>query len=112
MSALRILQLASIVSFVFVGSQLAEAKDLATLQSAVTFARDDMDKAQADHEASKLALTQQQRIVEERKRQLAEETKKLEKMQKDTDRAWKQYQDAKQKFDKEQSILDEAWRKK
>lgn len=112
MSVLRILQLVSIVFFALTGAQYAAAKDLSTLQSAVTYAREDMDKAQADHEASKLALAQQQKIVEERKKQLADETRKMEKMQKDTDRAWKQYQDAKQKFDREQAILDEAWRKK
>lgn len=112
MSVLRILQVACIISFVFIGSQIAEARDMATLQSAVTYARDGMEKAKADHEANTLAATQQQRIVEERKKQLADESKKLEKAQKDTDRAWKQYLDAQQKFDKAQSALDEAWSKK
>lgn len=91
---------------------MVEAKDLSALQSAVTYAREDMEKAQAEQAANTQAVTQQQRIVDERKKQLAAETLLLEKAQKDTLLSQKKYLDAQKQYEKAQSILDEAWRKK
>jgi len=109
---LRIHQLGCIVSLVFVFAHLAEARDLSVLQSAVTYAREDMEQAQAEQEANAQTVTQQQRIVEERKKQLAAETKLLEKAKKDRQLSQKKYLDAQKKYEKAQSILDEAWRNK
>ena len=88
MYVLRILQLASLLLLASFG--MADAKDLSTLQSAVTYARDDMEKAQAAHETNTQSVARQQQVVEERKKQLADESKKLEKMQQDTGRSLKQ----------------------
>lgn len=82
------------------------------LQSAVTYAREDMDKAKAEQEANAQAVTQQQRIVDEHKKQLAAETKLLEKAQKNTLQSQQKLLDAQKKYEKAQSVLDEAWRKK
>jgi hypothetical protein len=112
MPVLRIHQLGCIISLVFALAPMAEAKDLSVLQSAVTYAREDMEKAKAEQEANALAVTQQQRIVDERKKQLAAETRLLEKAQKDTQLSRAKHLDAQKKYEKSRSTLDEAWGKK
>jgi len=107
----RAYQAICFVSLVCIFSHLAEAKDISTLQTAVTLAREDMDKAKDQHEADAQAVTQQQQVIAERKKQLAEENSQLNKMQQDTKRAWEQYLEAKQKYDKAQANLDAAWGK-
>jgi len=42
---------------------------------------------------------------------LTDESNQLDKMQKDTKRAWQQYLEAKQKYEKAQATLDAAWGK-
>lgn len=101
-----------IISLICIFSHLAEAKDISTLQTALTLAREDMEKAKDKHEANVQAANQQQRIIAERKKQLADESRQLDQMQKDTKRAWEQYLEAKQKYEKAQSTLNAAWGKK
>jgi len=96
----------------FAFSPLVDAKDLSTLQSAVTYAREDMEKAKAAHEANNQEVVRQQQIVEERKKQLAEESKRLEKAKNNTIASQKQYLEAQKKYEKAQSALDDAWGKK
>ncbi len=96
--------------FIFPAS--ADARDLSVLQSAVTYARDDMEKAKAAHEANTREVTRQQQIVEAQKKQLAEENKQLEKAKNNTIASQKLYLETKKKYEKAQSTLDEAWNKK
>lgn len=91
---------------------LAEARDLSVLQSAVTYARDDMEKAKAAHEANTREIARQQQIVEAQKKQLAEENKRLEKAKNNAVASQKLYLETKKKYEKAQSTLDEAWNKK
>ncbi|MDD2913901.1 MAG: hypothetical protein PHP70_01140 [Gallionella sp.] len=93
-------------------SHLAEARDLSVLQSGVTYARDDMEKAQAAHEANIQEVARQQKIVEEHKKQLDEENKRLGKAKNNTVASQKFYLDAKKKYEKAQSLLDDAWGKR
>jgi hypothetical protein len=67
MSLLRACQAICIISLVCNFSHFAEAKDVSPLQTAVTLAREDMDKAKNEHEANAQAVTQQQQVVAERK---------------------------------------------
>lgn len=108
----KVCQSICIISLVCIFPHLAEAKDINTLQTALALAREGMEKAKDKHEADALAVTQQQRIVAERKKQLADESKQLDKMQKDTKRDWEQYLEAKQKYEKAQSAFDAAWGRK
>lgn len=108
----RIHQVGCIISLMIVLTPMAEAKDLSVLQSAVTYAREDMDKAKAEQDANAQAVTQQQRIVDERKKQLADETRLLEKAQKDAQLSQKKHLDMQKKYEKAQSTLNEAWGKK
>ena len=96
----------------FVFAPLADAKDLSVLQSAANYAREDMEKARAAHEANTQEVVQQQRLVEERKKQLAEENKRLEKAKNNTVASQKLYLEARKKYEKAQSILDDAWGKR
>lgn len=96
----------------FIFPALADARDLSVLQSAVTYARDDMEKAKAAHEANTQEVVRQQQIVEAQKKQLAEESKRLEKAKNNTVASQKLYLETKKKYEKAQSILDEAWNKK
>ena len=112
MSVSRIHQIGCIAVLLLAFSHTVEAKDMVTLQTAVSYAWKDMEKAKAEHDASVQTANQQRQIVEERKKQLDEESKRLDDAQKDTARAWKQYLEAKQKYEKAQSDLDKAWGKK
>lgn len=112
MPALQIRQVGCIIFLAFIFSCVAEAKDLAILQSAVTYAREDMEKTKAKHEANERVVTQQKRIVDERKKQLADESKRLDKAQQDAILSEKQYLDAQKKYEAAQSTLDQAWSKK
>jgi hypothetical protein len=111
MSLLRVGQSVSII-LLCIFSHLAEAKDISTLQTALALAREDMEKAKDKHDASAQAVVQQQRIVAERKKQLADENRQLDKIQKDTKKAFEQYLKAKKKYEKTQSAFDAAWDKK
>jgi len=88
------------------------ATDLATLQSAVTYARDNMEKAKAAHQADAQEVQRQQQIVADKKKELEEQTMQLNEAQKNTEQALQQYQLAKAKYEKAQSALDAAWNKK
>lgn len=112
MSALQIRQIGCIIFLAFILSNMAEARDFAILQSAVTYAREDMEKAKAKHEANERVVTQQKRIVDERKKQLADESKRLDKAQQDAILSEKQYLETQKKYQKAQSTLDQAWNKK
>ena len=112
MQVLRIYQISCIIPLIFAFAHITEAKDLSVLQSAATYAREDMEKAKAEQDANAQAVTQQQSIVEERKKQLAAEIKLLEKAQKNTLLFQKKHLDALKKYEKAQSTLDEAWRNK
>lgn len=108
----RIHQVGCIISLMLVFAPMAEAKDLSVLQSAVTYAREDMEKAKAEQDANAQAVTQQQRIVDERKKQLADDTRLLEKAQKDAQLSRTKYLDMQKKYEKAQSTLNDAWGKK
>ena len=107
--------LSLLVAGIFAGSvfsPLVEAKDLSVLQTAASYAREDMEKAKAAHEANTQEVARQQRIIEERKKQLAEESKQLEKAKNNTLASQKLYLEAQKKYEKAQSALDDAWKKK
>jgi hypothetical protein len=107
----RLIYLTGFMAIFFSGIAVVEAGDISTLQSAVTYAREGMEKAKADHEAKSRTSAQQQKIVDDKRKQLADESSKLEKSKGETDLAWKAYLTAKQTFDKAQSALDAAWPK-
>jgi len=112
MSLLKIYQSIFIIFLICIFPYVAEANDISTLQTSLTLAREDMETAKEKHEADVQAVTQQQQVVAERKKQLADDNRQLEKMQTDTRQSWEQYLEAKKKYEKAQSTFDAAWDKK
>lgn len=96
----------------FVLSPSVNARDLSVLQTAVTYAREDMEKTKTAHEANSKEVVRQQQIVENLKKQLAEESKRLENAKNNTVASQKLYLEAQKKYEKAQSALDDAWGKK
>lgn len=88
-----------------------EAADISTLQTALALARDNMDQAKAKQDADLQAIAQQQKIVAARKKELADETARLEKMQKNAKQDEALFRETKVKYDKAQANLDAAWKK-
>lgn len=105
----KIVCIASAVIFL---TAAGNVKDLSTLQSAVTYARDNMDKAKAAHQADVQEVERQQQIVADKKKELEEQTRQLNEAQKAADQSSQQYLQTKEKFEKAQSALDAAWNKK
>lgn len=112
MSVFRIHKVICITFFVLIFSHTSEARDAATLQASVSFARTEVEKAKAEHEANVQTVTQQQQIIEERKKQLANDVQQLGKAQKNAVASKKRYLEAQKRFENAQSRLDEAWSKK
>ena len=111
MPFLRSLLLICILMVPGVFPPFAEAADVSTLQTALALARENMEKAKTKQDADQQAIAQQQKIVAARKKELADETAKLEKMQKDSRQDEVQYREAMQKYSKAQANLDAAWKK-
>ena len=112
MSLLRLYQSICIIFLICIFPNLANATDISTLQTALSLGRENMEKAKIEHDAKVKAVTEQQRIVAERKKQLADESSLLEKMQKDAKQAWEEYLNAQKQYEKTQADLDAAWGKK
>ncbi|MDO8465176.1 MAG: hypothetical protein Q7S46_07995 [Gallionella sp.] len=96
----------------FIPPPLADAKDLPALQSGATYAREDMNKAKAEHEKNDQEVARLQQIVEVQKKKLAEENQRLEEAKNNAIASQKRYLEAQKKYEKIQSALDEAWSKK
>ena len=105
----RIYLVVSISVFLYIFSQITQAGDISTLQTALALAQDNMEQAKSKRETTAQAIVHQQRVVEEQKKQLAEANKRLEKMQLDNKQASEQYQEAKQKYENAQASLKQAW---
>ncbi|HET7831333.1 MAG TPA: hypothetical protein VFK88_00030 [Gallionella sp.] len=89
-----------------------EVKDLSVLQAAVTYTRDNMERAQAAHESDTREVQRQQQIVADKKKELEEQTRQLDEAQKNAEQSQQQYLTAKEKYEKAQSALDAALNKK
>lgn len=89
----------------------SRAADISTLQTALSLARDGMEKAKSQQDASAQAIAQQQKIVAQRKKQLDDESSRLNKMRQDAKQTQAQYLEAQQRYAKAQANLDAAWGK-
>jgi hypothetical protein len=112
MPAIKFCKLACIAATAIFLSAPAYATDLATLQSAVAYAQDNMEKAKFAHQTDVQEVQRQQQMVADQKKKLEEQTRQLNEAQKNTEQAWQQYLLAKAKYEKAQSALDAAWNKK
>ena len=79
------------------------ARDVALEQSAVQYARQEFEKAEAEHKADAEQAARTRKALEPLKKQFEEEQKKASLSE-------KKKQQAKAKLDKAQEALDRAWK--
>ena len=85
-------------------TSLAQAKDVSALQVGVEYARENLDKAEAEHNAN------QQRVSESEKR-LAQAQKTLTEDRQKAAASKKNLEASRMKYEKAQQLLDQAWKK-
>jgi len=82
---------------------LAQAKDVSVQQAGYNNALQKMERAESEYKADAQAAADTEKLIEKKKKQLAEEQKKAELSRKN-------YLEAKEKLDQAQSVLDKAWK--
>jgi hypothetical protein len=84
-------------------ASLAQAKDVSAQQVGVEYARENLEKAEAEHKGNL------QRVADSEKR-LAEAQKRLTEDRQAVEASKKKRDDASAKFTKAQELLDKAWK--
>ena len=112
MTLSRLYQVILVSSFLCAIPHFAAAQEVSALQTALSLAKQDLDKAKENHETNTLAVSLQQKIVVEKKKQLEDESKILEKITKEAKLAHQLYLDAQKKYAKAQANLEAAWSNK
>ena len=97
-----------IASAVIFLTAAGNVKDFSILQSAVTYTRDNMEKAKSAHQADVQEVQRQQQIVADKKKELDEQTRQLDEAQKNAEQSQQQYLTTKEKYEKAQSALAAA----
>jgi len=89
--------------FLLVIAHLAQAKDVSAQQAGYNNALQKMEEAEAEYKTDAQVVADTEKLIEKKKKQLAEEQKKAELSRKN-------YLDAKEKLDQAQTALDKAWK--
>ncbi len=89
--------------FLCVCASMAQAKDVSLQQAAYNNALQKMERAEAEHKANMQAVADTEKLLEMKKKQLADEQKRAEISRKN-------YQEAREKLEQAQSALDKAWK--
>lgn len=87
----------------FVVVPLAQAKDVSVQQAGYNNALQKMEMAEEEYKTDARAVADTEKVIEKKKKQLAEEQKKAELSRKN-------YLEAKEKLEQAQNILDKAWK--
>ena len=82
---------------------VAQAKDVSVQQAGYNNALKQMERAEAEYKADAQAVTETEKLLDKKKKQLAEEQIKAEASR-------KSYMNAKEKLDQAQAVLDKAWK--
>jgi hypothetical protein len=82
---------------------VVHAKDVSAQQAGLNYALQQMEKSEAEYKADAQKVTETEKAIEQKKKQLAEEQKKAELSRKN-------YLEAREKLAKAQEILDRAWK--
>ena len=90
--------------------QMAEAKDVSAQQAGVEYARQEVDKADAQHKANLKEVSEAEKLLEQRKKAFEEQTKVLADDKKKAELSKQRLQDANLKLNRAQTILDQAWK--
>lgn len=101
---LRVLMLVGLLGSMTLGmSSLVHAKDVSAQQAGVEYAREVVQKADAEHQDNLKKLAESEKALAEAQKQVAEDKKKAEASKLKLDQA-------KAKLDKAQTVLDQAWK--
>ncbi len=84
-------------------TSVAQAKDVSAKQVGVEYARQNLEKAEADHKDNL------QRVADSEKR-LADAQKRLAEDRQNAANSKKSFDEAKAKYERAQQLLDEAWK--
>jgi len=82
---------------------LSQAKDVSAQQAGFNNALQKMEKAEAEYKTDAQAVADTEKLIEKKKKQLAEEQKKAELSRKN-------YLEAREKLEQAQAALDKAWK--
>lgn len=89
---------------------IAQAKDVSAQQAGVDYARQEVDKADAQHKANLKEVGEAEKLLEQRKKAFEEQTKVLADDRKKAELSKQHLQEANVKLNKAQTILDQAWK--
>lgn len=88
----------------------AQAKDVSAQQAGVEYARQEIERAEAQNKSDLDDVVAAEKLLEQRKRAFEQQTKKLADDRKKAELSKKRLQEAKLKYNKAQAILDQAWK--
>ena len=88
----------------------AQAKDVSAQQAGVEYARQAVEKADAQNKTDLKEVAEAEKLLEQRKKAFEQQTKQLADDRKKAELSKKHLQDANEKLNKAQTILDQAWK--
>lgn len=101
---------AIVIVFLLALSPCAQAKDVSAQQAGVEYARQEVDKAEAQHKADLQVVAESEKLLEQRKKAFEQQTRQLADDKKNAGLSKKRLQEASAKYNKAQAILDRAWK--
>ncbi len=84
-------------------TSVAQAKDVSAKQVGVEYARQNLEKADAEHKDNLQRVSDSEKYLADAQKRLAEDRKKAEASKKSVD-------DARAKYARAQELLDQAWK--
>ena len=93
----------SLVLVLLTMTSMAQARDVSALQVGVEYARENLEKAEAEHKTSLQKVSASEKRLEEAQKTLAEDRQKAEVSKNNLD-------ESKAKYEKAQQVLDQAWK--
>jgi hypothetical protein len=91
-------------------ASVAQAKDVSAQQAGVEYARQEVERAEAQNKSDLDDVAAAEKLLEQRKRAFELQTKQLADDRKKAELSKKRLQEAKLKYNKAQAILDQAWK--
>ncbi len=91
-------------------ASLAQAKDVSAQQAGVEYARQEVEKANAQHKADMKDVSDAEILLSQRKKAFEQQTKQVADDKKKAEVSKKKLEEANAKYSKAQAILDQAWK--
>lgn len=99
-----------IAAVLLVCASVAQARDVSAQQAGVEYARQEVDKANSQHQSDLRDVADAEKLLEQRKKAYEQQTKQLADDRKKAELSKKRLQEANAKYGKAQAILDQAWK--